>query len=330
VARSAGRRTGRALRALAVLGVTTVALGLGSPQSPAIPVAATASPAVPAANSFTAAEFDLTLLRPQLPRGYGTVAARAAQAAAEAAAAAVSVAGAQAAAEAAAEAEARALPARPTASVGRTSSGPSPAPSDGPVPSGLPLGVDPGSSEQVVTVVAATSRATSALLTAWQLGPTGWTAVVGPVTARIGSSGVGRASEGSTRTPAGVFTLTEAFGRRADPGTALPYRVVDGDDWWVSDIDSPRYNRYAECVPGTCDFDERAGENLAAAGPVYDYAAVIDYNRGGARGAGSAFFLHVSNGGATAGCVAVDAPNLTTLLRWLTPASRPLIAIGVG
>jgi L,D-peptidoglycan transpeptidase YkuD (ErfK/YbiS/YcfS/YnhG family) len=320
VAGSAGRRTGRALRVLAVLGVTVVALGLGAPRSPAIPVAATASPAAPAANSVTAAEFDLTLLRPELPRGYGTVAARAA----EAAAAAAAVAAAQAAAEA------RTVAARPTASVGRTSAAPSPAPRDLPVPSGLPLGVDPGSSEQVVTVVAASSRATSALLTAWQLGPTGWTAVVGPVTARIGSSGVGRASEGSTRTPAGVFTLTEAFGRRVNPGTTLPYLVVDGDDWWVSDVDSPRYNRYAECVPGTCDFDERAGENLAAAGPVYDYAAVIDYNRGGARGAGSAFFLHVSNGGATAGCVAVDAPDLTTLLRWLTPASRPLIAIGVG
>jgi L,D-peptidoglycan transpeptidase YkuD (ErfK/YbiS/YcfS/YnhG family) len=307
--------------------VTTVALGLGSPAVPAVPAVPVAATASPATDSFTAAEFDLTLLRPEVPRGYGTVAARAAQAAA----AAVAAAGAQAAAEAGARAtEAQAVAARPTASAGRASAAPSAAPSDGPVPSGLPLGVDPGSSEQVVTVVAATARATSALLTAWQLGPAGWTAVVGPVTARIGSSGVGRASEDSTRTPAGVFTLTEAFGRRADPGTALPYRVVDGDDWWVSDVGSPRYNRYAECVPGTCDFDERAGENLATAGPVYDYAAVIDYNRGGARGAGSAFFLHVSNGGATAGCVAVDAPNLTTLLRWLTPASRPLIAIGVG
>ena len=112
--------------------------------------------------------------------------------------------------------------------------------------------------------------------------------------------------------------------------TALPYRVVDGDDWWVSDVASPRYNQYAQCAPGTCDFSEPASENLAAAGAVYDYAVVIDYNRGGTPGAGSAFFLHVTNGAPTAGCVAIDRGSLVALMRWLDPGSRPLIAIGVG
>ena len=108
--------------------------------------------------------------------------------------------------------------------------------------------------------------------------------MLGPVTARIGSAGVGQASESSTRTPAGTFTLTEAFGRSGNPGTALPYRVVDGDDWWVSDVHSARYNRSAECAPDACDFDVRTSENLYAAGSVYDLAAVIDYNTGGTPG----------------------------------------------
>jgi L,D-peptidoglycan transpeptidase YkuD (ErfK/YbiS/YcfS/YnhG family) len=194
----------------------------------------------------------------------------------------------------------------------------------------LPLDLSPPGS-QVVTVVAPSSSATRAQLTAWQLGADGgWTAVLGPVAARVGSAGIGRASETSTRTPAGTFGLTEAFGRAGDPGTALPYRVVDGDDWWVSDPASPRYNRYARCAPGSCDFDEAAGEDLAAAGPVYDHAVVIDYNRGGTPGAGSAFFLHVSDGAPTAGCVAVDRSTLRSLLRWLDPAATPVIAIGVG
>jgi L,D-peptidoglycan transpeptidase YkuD (ErfK/YbiS/YcfS/YnhG family) len=182
----------------------------------------------------------------------------------------------------------------------------------------------------VVTVVAASSRATTAKLTAWELGPDGWTPVLGPVTARIGSAGVGRASETSTRTPAGTFALTEGFGRQADPGTALPYRVVDAQDWWVSDAASPLYNQHTRCAAGTCPFDEAAGENLLAAGAVYDYALVIDYNRGGTPGAGSAFFLHVTNGAPTAGCVAIDRASLVTVMRWLDPGSRPLIAIGVG
>lgn len=64
---------------------------------------------------------------------------------------------------------------------------------------------------------------------------------LGPVPARVGSAGIGTASEGCTRTPAGTFTLTEAFGRAANPGTVLPYRTVDGDDdRWVPDGDSPR------------------------------------------------------------------------------------------
>ncbi|MCW2616933.1 MAG: Conserved exported protein of unknown function [Modestobacter sp.] len=198
-----------------------------------------------------------------------------------------------------------------------------------PVPLQLPLDVEPPGT-QVVTVVAPSRSATTAQLTAWELGPDGWTAVLGPVRARIGAAGVGAASEDSTRTPAGTFGLTEAFGRAADPGTALPYRVVDGDDWWVSDPASPRYNQYTECAPGTCDFDESAGEDLDAAGPVYDHAVVIDYNRGGTRGAGSAFFLHVTDGAATAGCVAIDGGTLQTLMRWLDPAASPVISIGVG
>jgi L,D-peptidoglycan transpeptidase YkuD (ErfK/YbiS/YcfS/YnhG family) len=216
----------------------------------------------------------------------------------------------------------RPVPAPPAA----TAPAPAPAPSGGT----LPLPVATGSSAQVVTVVAPSARSTTAKLTAWELGPSGWTAVLGPVSARIGAAGVGAASESSTRTPAGAFTLTEAFGRAGNPGAALPYRVVDGDDWWVSDPASPRYNQYAQCAPGSCDFDEAAGEDLYAAGAVYDHAVVIDYNRGGTPGAGSAFFLHISNGAATAGCVAIDRGSLQTLLRWLDPAASPVIAIGVG
>jgi L,D-peptidoglycan transpeptidase YkuD (ErfK/YbiS/YcfS/YnhG family) len=193
----------------------------------------------------------------------------------------------------------------------------------------LPFGVTPPGS-QLVTVTAAAGSSTASL-TAWEKTSSGWRSVLGPVTARIGKAGIGAASETTTRTPAGTWRLTEAFGRAADPGTALPYRQVDGDDWWVSDVNSPRYNQYARCAPRTCDFDEAAAENLYAAGAVYDNAVVIDYNRAPVvRGAGSAFFLHISNGGATAGCVAVDRVVLQQLMRWLDPRAAPVISIGVG
>ena len=198
------------------------------------------------------------------------------------------------------------------------------------VTTGLPAGVVPPGS-QVVTVRAPSAGSTTATLTAWQLGATGWTPVVGPVAARVGSGGIGAASESSTRTPAGTFGLSEAFGRAGNPGTALPYRVVDRNDWWVSDVGSGRYNTYARCAPGTCDFSEAASENLYGAGAVYDEAVVIDYNRWPAvRGAGSAFFLHIANGSPTAGCVSTDRGSLEAVLRWLRPDARPVISIAVG
>ena len=321
--------------------MTSLALGIGSPTTAPRTTASAAESRLAAVvdlESLRSAPLDARLLHAAVPRGYGTVASRAAQAAAEAeAAAAARAAQAKAAADAAA-AQAAAARATPSASrrapsastAGRPSS---PAPSGtpaGPSGRGLPLGVDPGSSTQVVTVVAASAGATTAKLTAWQRGADGWTPVVGPVTARVGSAGVGRASESTTRTPAGTFPMTEAFGRAGNPGTALRYRLVDGDDWWVSDVNSSHYNQYAQCAPGTCDFNEAAGENLYAAGGVYAQAVVIDYNRGGTPGAGSAYFLHVTNGAPTAGCVAIDAGSLVTIMRWLDPGARPLISIGVG
>ncbi|MGY2063994.1 L,D-transpeptidase family protein [Blastococcus sp. SYSU DS0619] len=317
---------------MTLVAVTALALGAWSPAarpSPAVVVAADAV-AGPAAGFTAPAAVDTGRLAVGLPRGYDTQARRAERAAVEAEAAAAVRAAAEAQAAAARAAGAASTAAAPAAgrSSGRTAA-PSPAASSAPTGAALPLGVDPGGSRQVVTVVAPSSRSTSAQLTAWELGPAGWTPVLGPVTARIGSSGVGAASETSTRTPAGTYTLTEAFGRAGNPGTALPYRVVDGDDWWVSDVQSPRYNQYAECARGTCDFAEAASENLADE-LAYAHAVVIDYNGAGTPGAGSAFFLHLSNGAPTAGCVAVDAGSLTALLRWLDPAARPLIAIGVG
>jgi L,D-peptidoglycan transpeptidase YkuD (ErfK/YbiS/YcfS/YnhG family) len=185
---------------------------------------------------------------------------------------------------------------------------------------------------QVITVRAAAASSTTAVLEAWQRTAAGsYKRVYGPVTAHIGAQGIGAASETTSRTPAGQFTLTEAFGIAANPGTTLPYRKVDGSDWWVSDVRSRLYNTHQRCAPAHCPFNERVSERLAAAGPVYASAAVIDYNRRPVvAGAGSAFFLHVTNGRPTAGCVAVPAANLVWLLRWLRPANHPIISMGVG
>jgi L,D-peptidoglycan transpeptidase YkuD (ErfK/YbiS/YcfS/YnhG family) len=198
----------------------------------------------------------------------------------------------------------------------------------------LPPGVaePPSGTTQLVTVLAPAARSTTATLRTWQREPSGgWRAVRGPLPVRVGTDGVGQASERSRRTPVGSFSLDQAFGRAANPGTRLPYRRVGDQDWWVSDSGSPAYNTYRHCRPGSCPFDESAGENLGRSGPSYDHALVIGYNTAHpVAGAGSAFFLHVDAGVSSAGCIEVPRAEVVELLRWLDPGQRPRITIGIG
>ncbi|MDQ3761984.1 MAG: L,D-transpeptidase family protein [Actinomycetota bacterium] len=183
---------------------------------------------------------------------------------------------------------------------------------------------------QVVFVNAPTATSTAAMIEAWQRAGNGWRPVVGPVPVHIGADGMGHASESTSRTPAGLFSLTQTFGRAANPGTRQPWFHATTNDWWVSDVHSPAYNTHQRCAVGSCPFNEAAGENLGQAGTVYDYAAVIDYNRWPARpGAGSAFFLHVTSGRPTEGCVATDRATMIAILRWLDPHQHPMISLGV-
>jgi L,D-peptidoglycan transpeptidase YkuD (ErfK/YbiS/YcfS/YnhG family) len=62
----------------------------------------------------------------------------------------------------------------------------------------------------------------------------------------------------------------------------------------------------------------------------YDYGAVIAYNTARTPGRGSAIFLHVNIGIATAGCVTLPSGELLRVLRWLDPARSPRVRMGVG
>ena len=181
---------------------------------------------------------------------------------------------------------------------------------------------------RVITVQSSSAGATTARLDLWDIASGGgyWHAA-GPVRAYVGELGVGQAHEGIPRTPAGVFTLTESFGNQPNNGSALPYFQATRADWWDGESGTPAYNTHVHQVasPGP------NSENLYDAGYVYSHAVVIDYNRFPVlAGAGSAFFLHVTNGQPTAGCVAVDAYSLTVIMRWLLPSARSVISIGVG
>ncbi len=221
---------------------------------------------------------------------------------------------------------------KPTPSPTTKHSTPPPSPtSSHPASTGLPLRVGTGTAHQVVTVVASSTGSTTAALQAWTKTSSGWQRHGSAVTAHLGSQGLTtHPSESKSATPIGSFTLTQAFGSASDPGTRLAYFRTDSSDWWVSDASSRYYNTHYRCASG-CPFDTGAGENLKAAGFVYTYAVVIDYNRFPVTpGAGSAFFLHVTDGGATAGCVSIPEASLVSIMTWLDPAAHPRILIGAA
>jgi L,D-peptidoglycan transpeptidase YkuD (ErfK/YbiS/YcfS/YnhG family) len=203
-----------------------------------------------------------------------------------------------------------------------------------PAPRGqaLPLGYSTGTATRVITVVAPSTGSTTAVLSAWSKAPGGgWLRYGSAVTAHVGSQGLTtQPSESKSATPIGSFTLTEAFGALANPGTPLPYFQTDAADWWISQS-GPLYNTHQHCSSGCAFTQGSPNEHLRYETPFYNYAVVIDYNRFPvSQGAGSAFFLHVTDGAATAGCVAIPQAALVTFMRWLTPAAHPRILIGVG
>jgi len=197
----------------------------------------------------------------------------------------------------------------------------------------FPVPVIVGNAQQVITVSAYGSYAT---VEAWQLRSGGWHLVAATRAARVGANGVVAAAsrrQGTYTTPAGTFTLTQAFGIAANPGTSMPYHQVTSDDWWVEDNNSAYYNQMRTASQGGFDTSlppsaTNSSEHLVTYPTEYRYVVVIDFNRWPAvRYRGAGIFLHVNGSGATAGCVSVPLATMLTLIDWLDPAQHPRIAI---
>jgi L,D-peptidoglycan transpeptidase YkuD (ErfK/YbiS/YcfS/YnhG family) len=180
---------------------------------------------------------------------------------------------------------------------------------------------------QLITVTAASYATTYATLRAFRISGGRRTLVFGPWTARVGYNGIarpGKKREGDGKTPSGNYGFSFYFGvQRKLAGFRFPFRHAYSYDYWDDDPASPRYNEWVDARttnPGA------APEPMHQV-PAYDYAAVIAYNTARVPGRGSAIFLHVGTGTATAGCVSLPAAELLQVLRWLQPADHPVITI---
>ncbi|MDO4621526.1 MAG: hypothetical protein Q4B22_01080 [Eubacteriales bacterium] len=130
----------------------------------------------------------------------------------------------------------------------------------------------------------------------------------------VGSQGIGEAFEGSCRTPQGLYHILSAFGNGEDPGSLLPFRKIEDQDYYVSDPNSPFYNKYVSRNE-TGDFDPSYGEHLIECGDAYKYVLDFDYNSEGTPNAGSCFFIHCNIGRPTEGCITVTEEMMVRLLQ---------------
>lgn len=139
----------------------------------------------------------------------------------------------------------------------------------------------------------------------------------------VGRNGVSAESyEGSGMTPAGFFSIGEAFYIEEAPSTGLDSFHVTENTYWVDDPDSAYYNQKVE-LEGEPEWD--SAEHMISYYDAYIYGFVINFNMNPVvPGKGSAIFFHVGYN-STAGCVAVSEDMMLKYLAVLDASKNPYI-----
>ncbi|MEC5190896.1 MULTISPECIES: hypothetical protein [unclassified Arthrobacter] len=150
---------------------------------------------------------------------------------------------------------------------------------------------------------------------------------------RVGASGFKPPGvpSGPTRynfSPTGSYSVTEAFGL-GNPGTALPYKLLNPNSRWGGNPWTATYNKYFESTSWV-GWDENMW--YFATGRSHDYrqGAVLNYNRPPdseiVQDAGFAIFLH-EHKVPTAGCISLDDWAVEDYLRKSVPGDRIIMGV---
>ncbi|RMG61635.1 MAG: hypothetical protein D6722_19455 [Bacteroidetes bacterium] len=171
----------------------------------------------------------------------------------------------------------------------------------------------------------------------------GWEMATEPIPIVVGKNGLGWGrgiqdftsrpgpvkQEGDLKSPAGVFSLGEAFGY-ADPQAATfikaPYTHVTAVTMCIEDTASAHYNRILDEGAETPDWNST--DHMLRQDDLYEWGMFVNHNRPGpVPGGGSCIFLHVwrQNDSGTAGCTAMPKVRMRELLAWIDPQQSPLL-----
>ena len=140
--------------------------------------------------------------------------------------------------------------------------------------------------------------------------------------------------EGDGRSPAGVFTIGEAFGYAPTASTAMPYAPMQASNYCVDVSGSPLYNRIVDAnvvgAAAVAQATEPMRRDLHAGGDQrYRLGFVIEHNIQAAPMGGSCIFAHLwkSPGDPTTGCTAMAPAVMEALLAWLRSERNPVFVL---
>jgi D-alanyl-D-alanine dipeptidase len=136
--------------------------------------------------------------------------------------------------------------------------------------------------------------------------------------------------EGDGCSPAGIFSLSSAFGyapREQAGNLKLPYTQAVKTLECVDDSQSTQYNKVID-RNSVNNPDWKSSEQMLRDDDQYRLGVIVDYNPKGQAGCGSCIFMHIweGPGKGTAGCTAMAADSMEEVLRWLDAEKRPALA----
>jgi len=135
--------------------------------------------------------------------------------------------------------------------------------------------------------------------------------------------------EGDGKSPAGIFSLKQAFGYQPFH-VKYPYKVYAETDHCVDDVHSRYYNKIVDSTKIKADYKSK--EHMKFPKDFYKYGVVVNHNhideKGAVPGAGSCIFMHIKKV-PTAGCTVMNEKEMKKIIRWLDPQKNPLLLQGV-
>ena len=134
-------------------------------------------------------------------------------------------------------------------------------------------------------------------------------------------------TEGDGKSPAGIFSLTSAFGTLENSDKIkLPFLKLTASTECVDDVKSAHYNRIVDKYQ-VGNYDWKSSEKMLEIKPQYDLGVFVEHNYEKQKGAGSCIFLHIWKDATsgTAGCTAMERKNMEIVAAWLDPQKSPVL-----